>query len=606
MASWQEEAWRYYDSVGEFRFGIGWTSNALSRVNLVAARPPKRVGDEPSAIDATPDAIASDNPPTPAEIRATELVQFIAGGASGQGQLLHEFGQHLGVAGFGWLLAEPRLDDANADVYETWSVIAQDSIRFTSAGGAKDDIIEVRAGGGSGADAWRTVHPNALLVKTWRKHPRAWWEPDAPVRAVLGVLDIIELLTAHIQATGRSRLAGAGLLAIPQETEFPPPPPPEGDDPSTEERDGFDYFVDQLTDAMTIPIADRNSAAGVVPLTVAIPGEFIDKIQHISFATPFDDRVSDLLQESIKRLALGMDMPPEVLTGMAGVNHWTAWQVEATAITLHVEPNAEIVCRALTEGWLAPALAAEGHDPNAAMVWYDTQDLTSPPDKSGSAFQAYDRLQLSASALRRETGFVEEDAPNEDEFKQRVLLDAAKGAPTLAPSMLAKAGILPEEVANAVAPEAPQDAPVGDLTGAPADSGASGPPDAAGRPNGDRQAAHIDAVLMACDGIVYRALERAGTRLRSALGKNAGGPQAVEVNVDIASIHTVYDPTAYADLDHLLDGAFTRVPAVAEQLGLDPTALEATLRAYCRGLLAAQHDHDPLRLSSALGADATF
>jgi hypothetical protein len=596
LLDWQERAWTYFDTVGEFRFGVSWQANALSRVNLVAAKPPEAVGDEPTAIG------IEDDDTTPAQKRAVELVAAIAGGASGQGQLLNEFGQHLGVAGFGWLVAEPSLDDPMSDEYETWNVYSQDTLRIQG----DDDraVIEVRTAT-KGNSSWRKVHPNALVVKVWRKHPRRPWEPDAPVRAVLGILEQLDLLSAHITATGRSRLAGAGILAIPAEAEFPPPPPGEGDeiDPTTPQ-DGFDYFTQQLTEMMTVPITDRDSAAAVVPLTVAIPGEFVDKLKHITFSTPFDDRVQELQADAIKRLALGLDMPPEVLTGMAGVNHWTAWQVEETAITLHVEPNAETVCQALTQGFLRLALEAEGHDPAAAIVWYDTGDLTTPPDKSGSAFQAYDRIQLSAKALRRETGFAEADAPDDEEFKQRVLLDAAKGAPTLAPSMLAKAGILPEEVADAATPDAPQNVPDGDLTDDPADSGANTPPDADGRPDGERTAAAHAAVVMACDGIVYRALERAGSNLRNAVGRSTTGPQAVDGSITAAEMHVRYDPTVFSDLDHLLEGAFDRVPEIADALEMDAEALHATLNAYCRGLLASQHRHERLRLLAALGVEA--
>tara|TARA_R110000823_G_scaffold1464_1_gene5700 strand:+ start:26520 stop:28409 length:1890 start_codon:yes stop_codon:yes gene_type:complete len=593
LLPWQEAAWTFYDHVGELRFGVGWTSNALSRVNLTAAAPPKASGQEPSPIH------YNGSETTDAQKRAVELVDLIAGGAAGQGQLLGEFGQHLAVAGFGWLVAEPDLKDDLSDVYETWQVMSQDAVRITDKAGKT--IVQVRVGTGSGTEAWRYVHPNALVVKVWRKHPRRPWEPDAPVRAVLGVLEQLDLLNAHVTATARSRLAGAGLLAIPAEAEFPPPPPPTAGAPAADqEQDGFDRFVNELTDMMTVPIKDRDSAAAVVPLTLAIPGEYIDKIQHITFSTPFDDRVEALQQAAIKRLALGLDLPPEVLTGMAGVNHWTAWQVEATAITLHIEPNAEVVCNALTESWLRPALAAEGYDPDTAIVWYDTTDLQVPPDKSGNATAAYDRLQMSAASYLREQGFSVEDQPDEEEFKKRVLLDAAKGAPTLAPKMLAAAGILAEEVAAATEVNE-----VIEVIKEPADATppANGPPSADNRPSGDQ----ASAIVMACDGIAYRAMERAGGRLRNAIGRSTNGPQVSDTrSIPSDQLHLSFDPTVYSDLDWLLEGAFDRVPQIADALDIDAESLAATMKAYCRSLLAAQHQHERLRLLAALGVEATI
>lgn len=241
MLEWQERAWDYYDRVGEFRFGVSWASNALSRVNLTAARPPQQVGDEPTGL------AYDDKEMTASERRALELVGMIAGGASGQGQLLAEFGEHLSIAGFGWLVAEPAGDPHETE-YATWCVYSQDGLRVTNTAGSQ--LIEVRVGGGR--EGWRELHQNALVVKTWRKHPRRPWEPDAPVRGVLGVLEVIDLLSDHLTATGRSRLAGAGLLAIPSEAEFPDPPPVEGDDPTqVTEQDRFDNFVSELTKAMS-------------------------------------------------------------------------------------------------------------------------------------------------------------------------------------------------------------------------------------------------------------------------------------------------------------------------------------------------------------------
>ena len=593
LLPWQEQAWRFYDEVGELRFGVSWTSNALSRVNLTAAVPPQASGEEPTPID------INDTETTAAQKRAVELVDFIAGGAAGQGQLLGEFGQHLSVAGFGWLVAEPDLKDELADEYVTWNVMAQDAVRITEQSGRS--IIEVRRSTGTGTDAWRATHPNALVVKVWRKHPRRPWEPDAPVRAVLHVLEQLDLLNAHVTASARSRLAGAGLLAIPAEAEFPPPPPPTDSDDTgptpDQEQDGFDRFVNELTDMMTVPIKDRDSAAAVVPLTLAIPGEYIDKIQHITFSTPFDDKVESLQEAAIKRLALGLDLPPEVLTGMAGVNHWTAWQVEETAITLHIEPNAETVCNALTEAWLRPALEAEGLDADTAIVWYDTTDLQVPPDKSGNATAAYDRLQLSAAAYLREQGFSIEDQPDDEEFKRRILLDAAK-APALAPAMLAAAGILEpgvvevdESADEIVGADEPADVETGD-----------GPPSDDGRPSGDQ----ASAIVMACDGIAYRAMERAGSRLKNAIGRSPSGyPQSVDIReVPATTLHVQFDPTVYSDLDFLLEGAFDRVPDIAATLDIDPDSLRSTMTAYCRSLLAAQHPHEIGRLLAALGVEA--
>lgn len=583
--TWQRDAWGYYETVGELRFGVSWISNALSRVNLVAAMPPVGAGDEPTTI------FVDDEEVSQVQVRAAEIVATIASGSAGQGQMLGAFGTHLSVAGIGWLVVEPETDNPDDDIYALWNVYSSEEIRTGQQG-----QIEVRVG----EREWRPLHPNGLVVKVWRRHPRANWMPDAPTRGVLGVLHEIELLTGHIQASAQSRLAGAGILAIPAEATFPPgqsPQASQGVDPDDEDVTGpDDEFVDTLIEAMTVPLSDRSSAAAVVPLVVKVPGELVDKLRHLSFATPFDDRVTELLDAAIKRLALGMDIPPEILTGTSAMNHWGAWQVAEEAITLHIEPLAETVAHALTVGYLRPALEAEGFTADEiaeVMVWYDTSDLRTRPDRSGSAVEAYDRMELSAEAMVRELGLNVDDMPDDAERRVRTLMKFATAAPSLIPLVLDELGIIRadaqvievEEVDGPVEPEALPEAPA-----------TQGPPEP------DEASVVSAALSAACDVLVRRALERAGNRLKSAAGKTIpGGPQAITID-DPACLHLEIDATKHSDLGSLLDGAWTMVPEIAERYDIDPEALAETLDTYTRALIAGQQEHRYGRLAVALGS----
>ena len=574
--AWQADAWNFYDTVGELRFGVNWIANAMSRVNLVAAAPPSMAGDEPTPISAEIEGF------TAAQYRAAEIVQTISGGSAGQGQMLSAFGTHLSITGIGWLVAEPDLNDPTADVFETWNVYSSDEIRMGSDG------IEIA----TGSRVWRPVHPNAIVIKVWRPHPRRSWEPDAPTHGVLGVLREIDLLQKHIQASAQSRLAGAGLLAIPSEAVFPPGQGPQStiedidaDDQNTRPPD--DTFVETLIDAMTTPIADRGSAAAVVPLVVKIPGEYVDKVKHLSFATPFDSNVLNLMESAITRLSLGMDIPPEILTGKSSGNHWTAWQVAEESITLHIEPLSETICHALTIGYLKAALEAEGYDPDEAMVWYDTSDLTTRPDKSRGAIEAYDRNELSAEALLRELGLSLDDLPTEEEKREKILLSVARGAPTLAPIMLAELGYL----APAVAENATPGEGISIEENTPAEQPATnGPPET--QPDGLN-----DAIIAASDVIVRRALEKAGTRLRSAAGKNVKGGAAAIPCDNPATLHTKLNATQYANIDHLLQDAWGLVPDVAYRYQVDVVELTNRLNSYAERLLVdgVEHDYERLR-----------
>lgn len=595
--TWQRDAWAYYDTVGELRFGVSWLSNALSRVNLVAAMPPLGPGDEPTPIDVT------DPRTRPVQRRAAEIVGTIAGGASGQGQILGSFGVHLSVAGIGWLVVEPETDDPDDDTYADWNVYSSDEVRADRNGD-----IEIRVS----EREWRPLHPNGLVVKVWRRHPRANWQPDAPTRGVLGVLYEIDLLTKHIQASAQSRLAGAGVLAIPAEATFPPgqgPQSTQGNDPDDENLTApEDEFVDTLIEAMTVPLSDRSSAASVVPLVVKVPGELVDKITHLSFSTPFDDKVSELLEGAIRRLALGMDIPPEVLTGMGAANHWSAWQVAEEAITLHVEPLAETVTHALTIGYLRPALESEGFPPDEIaelMVWYDTSDLRTRPDKSAAAVQAYDRYQLSGEAMVRELGLAVDDMPTDDELRRRLMLQFGLSAPmSLGPLAMEQLGIVENARDVVISDERALEEPVvgDDVELVEPEVPPTVEPET-GPPVEDTGLSVVSGELSAaCDVLVRRALERAGNRLRSIVGKSTpGGPQAIPVD-DPARLHTTIDATVHTDFGSLLDGAWSMVPEIAAEHGVDAAELAATLDTYTRSLLAARQEHRYGRLTVALGS----
>jgi len=585
---WQNDAWDYYDTIGELRFGISWISNAMSRVNLVAARPPQAAGDEPMPIDLEDEGI------TPAERRAAEIVSMIADGSAGQGQMLGNFGIHLSVVGIAYLVVEPPIDDYSSDAFDTWEVLSAEQLREAHDG------IEIRVS----EREWRKLHPNAVIVKVWRKHPRKSWEADAPTHGVLSVLNEIDLLSKHIQASAQSRLAGAGLLAIPAEAVFPDGQGGQSvqqvDPDDQDTTPPQDNFVDSLIDAMTVPLTDRGSAAAVVPLVIKVPGELVDKIKHISFSTPFDAQAKELLDNAIRRLALGMDIPPEILTGTSAMNHWGAWQVAKEAITLHIEPLTETVAHALTVGFLHAALVAEGFDPSAAVVWYDTSDLRTRPDKSDSAIQAYDRNELSADALLRELGLSVEDAPDEDEKRERVIMSVIRSAPALAPTLLEELGYITSDQASQLLSEATEASPSVDNDTSPTETPNAGQETQPARSIPERATVHTP-LAAACDIIVRRALERAGSRLRSAAGKGQPGGAASIPCDDPYAFHTQLDATAFSNFDALLEGAWLLVPEVAERYNANAEELTELLDTYTRALLAAKQEHRFGRLALALG-----
>jgi len=168
-----------------------------------------------------------------------------------------------------------------------------------------------------------------------------------------------------------------------------------------------------------------------------VPAEYVDKIKHLDFTLKIDEKIIDKRESAIKRLASQLNVPPEVLLGMGDLNHWNAWISDETSLKVDVAPDAELICQAITTGYLQPRLKASGVEDWASwVVWYDMSELTLRPDRSDDAIQLYDRLEINGAALRRETGFDESDKPGDDELKEQALKVIIKTLPSGAGSAL--------------------------------------------------------------------------------------------------------------------------------------------------------------------------
>jgi hypothetical protein len=433
---WQDEAWALYDEVGELRFVANALASASSRARFFAARAPMADAD-PDPIDPA----ESEDPLPPDDLLAAELVASIGGSVMGRAELIRRLVLQMFVPGDGYLIGLPPgvLDlPAPADRPPT----PEDIIPPEGAGDVTVDrlvwqafsVNEVTARRGeivlNVGDGSPVTLPDtgAVVCRVWRAHPRRFWEADSPVRANLPVLRELVGLTKHVGATIDSRLAGAGLLIIGQSVDVIGASH-EGTDAEQPPAD----FVEALIEAMVTPIENREDASAVVPLAVRVPDDAVDLVKHISFAQPFDAHAKELRDEAIRRLALGLDAPPEVLLGLGSTNHWSAWQIDEATTKTHIEPLLALIADALTVQFLWPALTEAGvQDPSRYVVWFDTANLTLRPNRTAEATEGVDRGLLSGSAWRRETGFGEEDAPEVSIAPAaQMVLDIARSAPNL-------------------------------------------------------------------------------------------------------------------------------------------------------------------------------
>lgn len=432
---WQNEAWDLYDEVGELRFVANSLANSISRARIFAATLPAG-DDDPTPVD------GEDEESPEGAALAAETVRAIGGGALGRSELLRRIAVQAFVPGDGYIVGLPGgILDGSSPQPDTAPEGAlppegrDDSITLADLSWHALSVNEVTFRGSTlvlkiGDEDREVDADQAIVVRVWRPHPRRWWAADSPVRANLPVLRELVGLTKHVGASIDSRLAGAGLLVLGNSVEVvSASTDDETGDPDAGE---VSNFVDALIETMTTPIRDRDSAAAVVPLTIKVPDDVVDKIQHITFATPFDEKAKDLRDEAIRRLALGLDAPPETLLGMGGTNHWSAWQIEESTVKVHIEPVLALICDALTTEYLWPVLEEAGvPDAREYVVWFDTTDLTLRPNRSGEAQALYEMGELSGEALRRESGFTPDDAPKQPDRAVEIALKMIGETPQL-------------------------------------------------------------------------------------------------------------------------------------------------------------------------------
>jgi hypothetical protein len=532
--AWQDRAWVWYDTIGEYRYACAWVGNLLSRALLFAAE-----GGLPTK---NPDAVGA--------------MEALFGGHDGQREMLRQLGIQFTVAGEAYIVGE----DGGEDPGDRWWVVAASEIT-------------------KNGDTWKVgkkAVDDPLVMRLWRPHPRANNKPDSPSRAILPILSEIDGLTKHVSAQIDSRLAGAGILLLPDGISFSTTASSEGGEKSVTGE--LDPFLEELMETMMLAIRDRSDASALVPIILQAPGEHLDKVRHVVFSTPLDEQSIELRKEAIRRLALGMDMPPEILTGTGEINHWGAWQVEEASIKAHTEPLLHIITDSLTEGYLRPYLEASGMSEEEARnftIQADTSAMRLRPNRSKEAIELYDRALLSKEATVRENGFDEADIMSDEEITEFFTQKVAGGSTT--PELVAEAlRILGVPVMNTpqTTIEVQESRPTRSLLEHPENN----PPDI------EETRVISDEAAAVAEVVVFRALERAGNRIKNKY------KDRISMGAEKVPAHTLYRFTAKMqdpEVDDILMDAWSCLAA------LPPIPVKASvLDSYVRHLIDNNYPHE--------------
>lgn len=522
---WQTRAFSYYDLVPEIKYAAQFYSRSLAVLRLfVGVR-----GEDGEIVECvpegSPEAVASEigpqgsgtikegAPTAPPEVfQQLERMQDPGGG--GRSGLLAAYGRLRFLTGEAYLFVSRDPDDES----EQWEMLSTDELRVQGSNITRYKAPSMEAENFQAPDD-EDFEPiddkTAVAYRLWNRHPRYSFLADSTMQGVLDICEELVLLTQAVRSRVKSRLAGAGILlvngkVIPAPVEVTPDEDPEED-----------TFLDDLTEAMTLPIVDEGTASAVVPLVIRVDVEDIDKVmKHIQIVDPTQlYPETGLRYECIKRLSIGLDMPPEILTGMQDSNHWSAWQVDEQTWKAHLQPIAQQLVDDLTSSYFRPSLKNAGIVEWADyVIAFDATEVINHPDRSKDAKDLHDSGAISDAALREAAGFSEADAPSEEEknlwvgIKLRDASYAKYGIPGLRTG-----GIEPEAGVVQQGDNSPNN---GD-TGASVAKAPPTPPAESNSANGKPVTASLDTsafyakIIGASDLALLRARELAGTRLRS-------------------------------------------------------------------------------------------
>ncbi|MGA5497713.1 hypothetical protein ACPCSP_25450 [Streptomyces cinereoruber] len=554
----QLRAYDMYHRVPEVRFAASWIANAMSGARLFAGR----YDDEGRIV------------PAPAGHRAAEIVSQIAGGPDGQAKMLGAFGRHLTVPGEGWIVVRPNSEVQSPYSPEDghdWRVLSVREVRRQSGKMTAEidgDEIVIPEG-----DPDKMDPDGPVALRVWEPDPERAIEADSPVLTSLELLEELILLNAAVKAIARSRITGRGILFVPKGTRFPTAP---GQDSAQ------DDLIEILMTVSETAIRDPESAAATVPIVLEVPADTIEAFKHLTFESEFDDLAIKLREEAVRRFATGLEIPAEILLGLGDVNHWGAWALTSEAIRLGIEPKLATVAHCLTQQWLRPILEDDG-DPewHRWLVWYDTAPLRVRTNRSETALQAHDRGVISDAALRRETGFEESDAPTADEIARRTPQENTENPED------AEENPVPQTPTRPTLPVDESEATPRTLDGLEASATAAGLP---------------EPLIATADILVWAALSAAGRRVKN----SSACPRSDRGRVSGAALDTIHTLVTVTpdqvDKLCLLEGAWARVPEVAQRYGANPDCMAASLDEYVRDLIAAGVGHEYRHVPAVLAS----
>lgn len=391
-AQWQLEAWAHYDTCPELHAAAAIYGEAFSRAKMIA-------------VDVDPQTLEVGSEPTTNAV-ATGLIAQLFGGPTGKAQAQYQMGLHLTVAGECWVLATDQEPDADAQPWRILSVTevtkAGNQIRIQNLDGTQRNLVD-----------------GELLFRMFQPHPKMAWQADSPTRALLPVFRELAGLSSHILASLKSRLATGGVWLLPKSAAMEK----SIDQFGAEIPGGQAGWMKLVADAMLTPIANPEDPSAIVPIVALVPDEILASIKDpIKFFGDIMAETQPLREAAVKRIAIGMDMPPERLLGSGEVNHWGQWFLDESFVKGQLTSKLTLPADAFTTKYLRPGINLTGGNPGLFAVAFDTDDMITEANEA-NAQQAWDSGELSSMAYLKALNFDPvRDAATMEERERKLLL----------------------------------------------------------------------------------------------------------------------------------------------------------------------------------------
>jgi len=521
---WQAQSMSYYDLVPEVKFATNFFAQMIGGVRLFPAIVDPKT-HEPEELDAGP---------------IFDLFEKIIGPTGGRSGLQESYAKLRFLIGESYLTVSP-----SEEYGEVWECLSPNELRVQPGGIASrfrapmlsadqysigvseylvgNDPATIAKYGPLGPEFTQDGPDVIVVYRLWRPSPAYTWLADCNMKAAVdsGILEELVLSTYSVRAQLKSRMNQNGVWFVPDEISFASL----GGDP--EEDSNSDIFQQRLNEVMMASLRDPGSAEAMLPIIARVSAEFCDKANLVKF----NDVQGDLAEinqrsEMIGRFATCIELPKEVVTGTADINHWGAWLIDEQTYDSYGRPGSLEMASDFCAAYLQPAAREAGiKNWEDVRIGVDPSEVIHHPDRAKDALTLRQQGLISDKVFREALGYNDNDAMSDLEYQHWAgiqLKDASYFAYAI-PSV--RANIEPAEGDIESATGEVQGA---DVTPATGEDIKKGPPQNSPAAQ-DAPALQASAamqleqrILGAADLTIQRGRELAGARLRARLTPNRG------------------------------------------------------------------------------------